>query len=396
MKSKGLIVFASVGFAGFLLGSSPAWAQVSLGAAEEFTALGSSAVTATSSVVEGRVGVGLGGAVTQTASRISGTVHLGDTIAQKAHQDFLAAYAAIALLECDFDLTGQPLGGKSLTPGVYCFDAAVTETGSQLTLVGPRDGTWIFKVGTLGTGALTGTNFTVLMPGGEKANNNVFWWTADAVTLTDSVFIGTVLSGAPVTVTRGTLDGQALATTAVTMTGTSVCGGPQIAVFDEALGAPRCATVSASCDSGPILLNGRDNVGPEPNQPNTINGSCADGALGIYHVDESNDRLRVSTLDGSPLGAGKTVRIDATVWAWETGEMDSLDLYYAPDANNPDWMFIATLTPAVTGAQVLSATYTLPAGCMQAVRARFRYQGSVSSCGTGNYDDHDDLVFAAQ
>jgi hypothetical protein len=101
----------------------------------------------------------------------------------------------------------------------------VTETGGQLTLSGPPDGIWIFKVGILGTGALTGTNFTVVMPGGEKCNNNVSWLTADAATLTDSVFLGSVLSGTAVTVTRGTLDGHALATTAVTMTGTSVCGG---------------------------------------------------------------------------------------------------------------------------------------------------------------------------
>jgi hypothetical protein len=225
MKSKYMIVFASVGFSGFLLGASPASAQVSLGAAEDFAALAASAVTATDSVVEGNVGVGLGGAVTQTTSRISGTIHLGDTVAQQAHQDFLAAHAAIALMPCDLNLTGQPLAGQSLTPGVYCFETAVTETGGQLTLLGPSDGIWIFKVGTLGTGALTGTGFTVVMPGGEKCNNNVSWWTAEAATLTDSVFIGSVLSGTPITVTRGSLDGQALATTAVTMTGTSVCGG---------------------------------------------------------------------------------------------------------------------------------------------------------------------------
>jgi leucyl aminopeptidase len=28
------------------------------------------------------------------------------------------------------------------------------------------------------------------------------------------------------------------------------------------------------------------------------------------------------------------------------------------------------------------------------VRARFRYGGTAGSCGTGSYDDHDDLIFA--
>ena len=48
------------------------------------------------------------------------------------------------------------------------------------------------------------------------------------------------------------------------------------------------------------------------------------------------------------------------------------------------------------GAQTLSANYTLPSGSLQAVRARFRYQGSAAPCNNGNYDDADDLVFAVE
>ena len=42
----------------------------------------------------------------------------------------------------------------------------------------------------------------------------------------------------------------------------------------------------------------------------------------------------------------------------------------------------------------VAAEATLPAGTLQAVRARFRFNGSDGSCSTGSYDDHDDLVFA--
>src|SRR6186713_191716 len=136
MTGKQLVRLAGVGFAAFLLGSSPAWAQVSQGTAADFAVLGGSAVTCTDSDVKGDVGVDLGGAITRTNCAISGTVHPGDTVAQRAYDDFLAAYAAIALMPCDFDLTGQPLSGQTLTPGVYCFDAAVTETGGVLTLSG--------------------------------------------------------------------------------------------------------------------------------------------------------------------------------------------------------------------------------------------------------------------
>lgn len=168
-------------------------------------------------------------------------------------------------------------------------------------------------------------------------------------------------------------------------------------VYDTTLKAPKCGQPGASCDSG-TLLNGRDNMigGAEPNQPNTINNSCADGTSGSYHSDESLDALKVSTQDGSSLAPGKTVRIDATVWAYAAEfASDHLDLYYAADANNPNWVYITTLTPSAGGAQVLSTTYTLPTGGLQAVRGVFRYQGTASSCGTNSgYDDHDDLIFA--
>jgi trimeric autotransporter adhesin len=174
-------------------------------------------------------------------------------------------------------------------------------------------------------------------------------------------------------------------------------GGPQTASFDTGLQAPKCAAVGSSCDSGASLLLGRGNMsgGAEPNQPNTINDSCADGGSGTFHSDESNDRLKVSTLDGTDFAPGKTVRIDATVWVWSGGPTsDHLDLYYAANASSPSWNYITTINPTVGGAQTLSATYTLPSGSMQAVRARFRYNGSAASCGAGSYDDHDDLVFA--
>jgi hypothetical protein len=171
-------------------------------------------------------------------------------------------------------------------------------------------------------------------------------------------------------------------------------GADLTAAYDATLRAPRCATVGRSCDSGPSLLVGRDGKGPEPSQPNTLAGSCADGTSGTFHADESNDRLKVSTTDGSAFAPGKAVRIDATVWAWTTPGSDKLDLYYAADAASPSWTYLATLTPAAANAQTLSATYTLPSGSLQAVRARFRYQGSAAACGTGSYDDHDDLAFA--
>ena len=172
--------------------------------------------------------------------------------------------------------------------------------------------------------------------------------------------------------------------------------GPQTAVYDSTLKAPKCAVVGLSCDSGAALLLGRATKGPEPNYPNTIASTCADGTSGTYHVDESNDRLKVATNDGSALAAGKTVTVTATVWAYSTYTSDKLDLYYAANANSPSWTLIGTYAPSGSAPARMTATYTLPSGSLQAIRANFRYGGSASSCTTGSYNDHDDLIFAVQ
>jgi leucyl aminopeptidase len=195
-----------------------------------------------------------------------------------------------------------------------------------------------------------------------------------------------------VTGTSGSLNHST--TIALTVNSSS---GSQTAVYNSTLKAPECATVGTSCDSGPTLLNGRDHIsgGAEPNQPNTINNSCADGTTGTYHSDESNDRLVITSTSGS-LTHGTTATVTATVWAYSGYTSDALDLYYAANANSPSWVFIKTIVPTKAGAQNLSATFTLPTGSLQAVRAQFRYLGRASSCTTGSYNDHDDLIFAVQ
>ena len=99
---------------------------------------------------------------------------------------------------------------------------AATLTGT-LTLNGPSTGTWLFKVGTSGVGALTATNFSVVMAGGASACN-LTWWVEDATTFTDSSMRGAILAGGDITATRGTLNGNAWSQGDVTITGTALSG----------------------------------------------------------------------------------------------------------------------------------------------------------------------------
>lgn len=182
--------------------------------------------------------------------------------------------------------------------------------------------------------------------------------------------------------------GNVTSTQPVTVTVSSV---PD-AVFDTTLAVPACNTVESFCDPG-TLLDGRGLF--ETNAPNTLFGSCADGDQGAYHVDESLDWMKVSSLDGLPLAAGKRARVEARVWAYTGWGDDALDLFYTPHPGDPHWIRFATLKPTGTGSQTLVTEYVLPPSAWQAIRGRFRYGGTAQPCGNGIYDDADDLVFAA-
>ncbi|MEX1182151.1 MAG: ice-binding family protein [Gemmatimonadota bacterium] len=197
-------------------------------ASADFAVLANAAVSCTDGSITGSVGTLQGappGAFNDINCEVDGSIHLGDGFAEQAYEDFLAEYAALAEVECDEVLTGT-LNDVTLTPGVYCFEAAAAVTGT-LTLDGSSSDTWLFKVGTSGTGALTGTNFEVVLDG-DVEECNVTWWVAEAATMTDSDFIGSILAGAAITLTRGTFHGNAWAGAAgvgdVTITGTAVTG----------------------------------------------------------------------------------------------------------------------------------------------------------------------------
>ncbi|HEV2175895.1 MAG TPA: hypothetical protein VGW33_01620 [Terriglobia bacterium] len=234
------------------------------------------------------------------------------------------------------------------------------------------------------------------LPSGASASFNPTSVTgsgSSTVTVSTSITTPTGTYTLTFTGTSGSLVHSATVSLVVTGSG----GGGQTATYNSTLKAPECSVAGSSCDSGPTLLLGRDHIsgGAEPNQPNTIKSACADGTSGVFHSDESNDRLVVATTNGSTLAPGATVTVTATVWAYSNGSQDALDLYYAANANSPTWTAIKTgIVPPAGGAQTLSATYTLPSGSLQAVRAQFRYLGSASSCTTGSYNDHDDLIFA--
>jgi len=231
------------------------WAQASLGTAQSFAVLGGSTVTNTgSSVLTGDLGVGPGSAITGfPPGTATGTIHAADAVALQAQDDVATQYGAIASAACSADLTGQNLGGKTLTSGVYCFSSAAQLTGTlTLNAQGNSAATFLFKMGSTLTTA-TGSS-VVLINGGNPCG--VAWQVGTSATLgTTTSFLGNLIALSSITLNTGAnISGRALARNgAVTLDTNNVsfasCGS-------NAPSVPTLATWAMIALSGLLALAG--------------------------------------------------------------------------------------------------------------------------------------------
>ena len=225
MNFKSLMIPAGLGLSALAFVSSPALAQgPSLGAAQSFAVLGASTVTsAGASTITGDLGVSPGTAVTGfPPATMTGTRHAGDAVALQAQGDLTAAYNACAGATSTATLTGQDLGGRTLTPGVYTFAASAPLNGVlTLDAQGNANAVFIFQIGSTLLAAISSS--VRLINGAREAN--VFWQVGSSATLAAGVVLrGNIMAYASITLSQGTrVFGRALARTgAVTMDTSSV------------------------------------------------------------------------------------------------------------------------------------------------------------------------------
>lgn len=189
------------------LAASPLAAQISLGTAGNFAVLGGSTVTNTgASVINGNVGVSPGSSVSgfPPGTITGGAIQANNAVAAQAQSDLTVAYNNAAATACTQDLTGQDLGGLTLTPGVYCFSASAALTGTlTLNFLGDPNALFLFKVGsTLITAS--GSSVLLLNNAGVTCPPNVFWQVGSSATLgTGSTFVGNILALTSITGTTG-------------------------------------------------------------------------------------------------------------------------------------------------------------------------------------------------
>ncbi len=188
---------------------------IALGAAGNFSVLGASTVTNTGpSVITGDLGVSPGTAVTgfPPGQVTGGAIHSADGPAGLAQGDLTAAYNDAAGRQIPASVAGD-LGGLTLAPGLYKSTSTLGITGIlRLDGQGNPNSVFIFQVG---SGLTTASGSQVILQGGAQAAN-VFWQVGSSATLgTNSIFNGTILAQASVSLLTGAaLNGRALARTA--------------------------------------------------------------------------------------------------------------------------------------------------------------------------------------
>lgn len=117
------------------------------------------------------------------------------------------------------ELGAGEIGGQTIVPGLYKWGTGVS-ISTDLKLSGGANDVWIFQI----AGDVTEANgMQVRLEGGAQARN-IFWQVAGQVTLgTTAHFEGTILSHTLIALKTGaTLNGRALAQTAVTLQSNAV------------------------------------------------------------------------------------------------------------------------------------------------------------------------------
>jgi Ice-binding-like len=184
------------------LNSASAQTVPAMGTAQNFAVLGASAVTNTGATsVTGDVGVSPGSSITGFPPGVlTGTIHAADAIAGQAQSDALAAYNVLIAEVCTSNLTGQDLGGMTLTPGVYCFNSSAQLTGTlTLNALGDPNAVFVFLIGSTLTSA---SNSAVIASGGSPCN--IFFQVGSSATLgTSTQFSGNILALTSITLTTG-------------------------------------------------------------------------------------------------------------------------------------------------------------------------------------------------
>jgi len=246
-------MFVVLGFYATVSVQAAGPAPVDLLSAGNYVILGNSGITNTGATsITGDIGtsssassltgfapVYVPGAPYATSTYVSGHLYAFDygdpTPAEMtaASNDMLTAFGNAAGLPADGDknnLWSGDLTGQTLAPGTYVWTSAVgVDAAGSVTISGTSSDVWVFQI----TGVLSlGSGASVILSGAVA--QNIFWQVAGSVALgTTSSMKGIILCSTDIAMTSGaTLEGRALAQTAVTLDG-NIIYGPGVTPIPE-------------------------------------------------------------------------------------------------------------------------------------------------------------------
>lgn len=172
-----------------------------------FTSVGAFS-NAGATYITGNIGTNSGALTGFPPGTLVGQAHVANTTSAQAALDVDAAYTYLTGLTCGTTIS-VALGNQTLTPSVYCIEAASTLTGNLiLDGQGNPNALFIFKI----EGALTTAIASNILLTNAASQNNVFWQVNGAVVLGEnSNFKGTIVGNAAISMLESaTLSGRAL------------------------------------------------------------------------------------------------------------------------------------------------------------------------------------------
>lgn len=301
---------------------------VNLGTAGNYAILAESAITSTgSTLVTGDMAIspaaasyieGFGlvytpGNPSSTSALVTGNVYAADyaaptpTTLTTAVTDMHTAYtAAMGATPFVTEIGSGNLGGMTLAPGTYKFSTGVLiPTDLTLDAQGNVDAVWIFQIDqTLDLA----TDRKIILSNGAQAKN-VFWAVAGTTTLgANSVFNGIILDKTNIAFTTGaTLNGRALAQTAVTLQSNPVndpvtagVASPTVTSIAPATGSTTGSDVVIITGTGftgatEVTFNGTAATGVTVDSATQITATTPAGTAGAADI-------KVTTPDGAGTG----------------------------------------------------------------------------------------------
>jgi hypothetical protein len=289
VASLGLLV---AGFVGATTPASALGAPVGLGTAASYAVLAGSTVTnAGSSVIHGDLGVSPGTAVVGFPPGTvvpPGVIHAGDAPAAQAQIDLTTAYNDAAGRASNASITGQDLGGKTLTTGVYTASTSQQLTGAlTLDAKGDPSAVFVFQIGSTLTTASASS--VVLVNGASPCN--VYWQVGSSATLdTGTAFAGTIMALTSATLNTGaTVEGRVLARNGAVTLDDNVITAPDCATSSGVTATPTSAATPTKKHHTSTNHGSTDHTASTPSTPTTPVIPTGHPSTGVGVAPSSSD-----------------------------------------------------------------------------------------------------------